>query len=101
MAYACMFTTTKVKSAYMPEVAILYQEHVRTSYALLSCTEPPNYCLFETQCMLCTSFNHLLNADDVKVILNEGMPHHKNPFDKGRLIINFKVGVDGHLRLHQ
>ena len=32
---------------------------------------------------------HLL--DDVRVVLNEGMPHHKNPFDKGRLIINFKV----------
>ena len=29
--------------------------------------------------------------DDVKVVLNEGMPHHRNPFDKGRLIINFKV----------
>ena len=30
-------------------------------------------------------------AGDVKVVLNEGMPHHRNPFDKGRLIITFKV----------
>ncbi len=28
---------------------------------------------------------------DVKCILNEGMPHYKNPMDKGRLIIIFKV----------
>ena len=25
------------------------------------------------------------------MVLNEGMPHHRNPFDKGRLIITFKV----------
>ena len=30
---------------------------------------------------------------DVKVVLNEGMPTHKNPFDKGRLIIHFSVSV--------
>lgn len=35
--------------------------------------------------------NMLDVLDDVKVVLNEGMPHHRNPFDKGRLIINFKV----------
>lgn len=28
---------------------------------------------------------------DVKCILNEGMPHHRNPFEKGRLIIQFSV----------
>lgn len=55
---------------------------------------------FPTSCSGCMVVYHLLNTDDVKVILNEGMPHHKNPFDKGRLIINFKVGVDDHLHLH-
>lgn len=81
-----MFTTTKVKSAYMHKLAILY----RTAKLLP---------VWDTKYVVYS--NYLLNADDVKVILNEGMPHHKNPFDKGRLIINFKVGVDGHLRLHQ
>ena len=50
-------------------------------------------------CMCIPTIN-LLTADDVKVILNEGMPHHRNPFDKGRLIINFKVGIDDCLHLH-
>ncbi|XP_065828896.1 dnaJ homolog subfamily A member 1-like [Oscarella lobularis] len=27
----------------------------------------------------------------IKVVMNEGMPHYKNPFTKGRLIIQFKV----------
>lgn len=49
---------------------------------------------------ICIPTINLLTADDVKVILNEGMPHHRNPFDKGRLIINFKVSVDDCLHLH-
>ena len=28
---------------------------------------------------------------DVKCVLNEGMPHYRNPFEKGRLIIQFSV----------
>ena len=28
---------------------------------------------------------------DVKAVLNEGMPQYKNPFEKGRLIIQFLV----------
>ena len=28
---------------------------------------------------------------DLKCILNEGMPHYRNPFEKGRLIIQFSV----------
>jgi DnaJ family protein A protein 1 len=28
---------------------------------------------------------------DLKCILNEGMPHYRNPFEKGRLIIQFCV----------
>ena len=27
----------------------------------------------------------------IKCILNEGMPHYKNPFEKGRLIVQFLV----------
>lgn len=30
-------------------------------------------------------------ADALKVVLNEGMPQLKNPFEKGRLIIQFYV----------
>lgn len=35
--------------------------------------------------------NQSISTDDTKVILNEGMPHHRNPFDKGRLFVQFKV----------
>lgn len=28
---------------------------------------------------------------DTKCVLNEGMPHYRNPFEKGRLIIHFAV----------
>jgi len=28
---------------------------------------------------------------ETKCILNEGMPTHKNPFEKGRLIVTFEV----------
>ena len=28
---------------------------------------------------------------EMKCILNEGMPTHKNPFEKGRLIVTFEV----------
>jgi len=28
---------------------------------------------------------------ETKCILNEGMPTHKNPFEKGRLIVSFEV----------
>jgi len=35
----------------------------------------------------------LYDLGDVKVVLNEGMPQYKNPFDKGRLIIAFSVSV--------
>ena len=34
-----------------------------------------------------------LLAGDMRVVLNEGMPQYKQPFDKGRLIIRFKVSV--------
>ena len=28
---------------------------------------------------------------DIKCILNEGMPHYRNPFEKGRMIVQFSV----------
>jgi DnaJ family protein A protein 1 len=34
---------------------------------------------------------------DVKYILNEGMPQYKNPFEKGRLIIQFVVNFPSSL----
>jgi DnaJ family protein A protein 1 len=34
---------------------------------------------------------------DVKYILNEGMPQYKNPFEKGRLIIQFVVNFPSNL----
>lgn len=33
----------------------------------------------------------VIKHGDVKYILGEGMPQHKNPFEKGRLIIQFLV----------
>ena len=51
--------------------------------------------LYRTYSILCVLEHEriiiICIIDDVKVILNEGMPHYKNPFDKGRLIVNFKV----------
>ena len=34
---------------------------------------------------------YLSSVDALKVVLNEGMPQLKNPFEKGRLIIQFHV----------
>lgn len=33
----------------------------------------------------------VIKHGEVKVVMNEGMPHYKNPFEKGRLIIAFNV----------
>lgn len=33
----------------------------------------------------------VIKNDEFKCILGEGMPHYKNPFEKGRLIIQFQV----------
>ena len=41
----------------------------------------------------------VLLIGDVKVVLNEGMPHYKNIDINGRLIIEFKVSVN-FFRLH-
>jgi len=32
-----------------------------------------------------------MKHNETKCILNEGMPTHKNPFEKGRLIVTFQV----------
>ena len=41
--------------------------------------------LLRVVCICC------VHVGDCKVILNEGMPQYKNPFEKGRLIITFSV----------
>lgn len=33
----------------------------------------------------------VIKHNDCRVILNEGMPHHRNPDERGDLIINYKV----------
>jgi len=33
----------------------------------------------------------IIKPNDVKCVMNEGMPMHKNPYEKGRLIISFYV----------
>lgn len=33
----------------------------------------------------------VVKPDDIKVIVGEGMPTHKNPFDKGNLLIKFTI----------
>lgn len=33
----------------------------------------------------------VIKHSDVKCILSEGMPHYRNPFEKGRLIVQFDV----------
>ena len=38
---------------------------------------------------------------DVKCILNEGMPQYKNPFEKGRMIIQFLVNFPDKLPAHK
>ena len=35
----------------------------------------------------------LLLAGSLKVVLNEGFPQHRRPFDKGRLVIQFSVSA--------
>ncbi len=37
------------------------------------------------------SLGEVIKPNDVKCVLNEGMPMYKNPFEKGRLIIQFTV----------
>ena len=59
------------------------------------------YWMLSATISLCSMF---YVPGDVKVVLNEGMPQHKNPFDKGRLIINFSVSwvwwCASHLRVY-
>uniref|UniRef100_S4R5S5 DnaJ heat shock protein family (Hsp40) member A1 n=1 Tax=Petromyzon marinus TaxID=7757 RepID=S4R5S5_PETMA len=38
----------------------------------------------------------VIKYDAIKCVLNEGMPFHRNPFEKGRLIIHFKVRARRH-----
>jgi len=37
------------------------------------------------------NFFNIIKNDDLKIIEHKGMPHHRNPFVKGRLFILFKI----------
>jgi len=41
--------------------------------------------------IISTTPGEVIKPNDIKCVLNEGMPMYKNPFEKGRLIINFNV----------
>jgi DnaJ family protein A protein 1 len=42
--------------------------------------------------LVITSFpGEIIKHEQIKCVLGEGMPQHKNPFEKGRLIIQFNV----------
>lgn len=49
--------------------------------------------IFEVLLLIHTTFilGEVLKHGDVKCVLNEGMPQYKNPFEKGRMIIQFLV----------
>lgn len=39
----------------------------------------------------------VIKSNDIKCIMGEGMPQYKNPFEKGRLIIQFEVTFPTHI----
>lgn len=52
------------------------------------------FCIFH----VCLSIlGEVIKHQSLKCILNEGMPHYKNPFEKGRLIIQFLVNFPDEL----
>ena len=36
----------------------------------------------------------IVKHGDIKCVLNEGMPIYRRPYEKGRLIIEFKVSLE-------
>ena len=47
--------------------------------------------LDERELIITSLPGQVVKHGDVKCVLNEGMPHYRNPFEKGRLIIQFNV----------
>ncbi|ESN92603.1 hypothetical protein HELRODRAFT_95902 [Helobdella robusta] len=46
----------------------------------------------DDRCLVITSLpGEVIKHDEMKSILNEGMPFYKNPMEKGRLIVHFQV----------
>ena len=41
--------------------------------------------------LMCSNSASPIHPGDSRVIQNEGMPQHKNPFEKGSLVIHFSV----------
>ena len=53
-------------------------------------TAPVDVFILETN-LIFTFAGELIKPGDKKCVLNEGMPIHRRPFEKGRLIILFSV----------
>lgn len=47
--------------------------------------------LDDRELLITSHKGEVIKHDDIKVVLSEGMPLYKQPFEKGRLIIHFKV----------
>lgn len=47
--------------------------------------------LDERELIISSLPGQVFKQGDLKCIMNEGMPHYRNPFEKGRLIIQFSV----------
>lgn len=47
--------------------------------------------LDERELIISSLPGQVFKQGDLKCIINEGMPHYRNPFEKGRLIIQFAV----------
>lgn len=47
--------------------------------------------LDDRQLIVETKPGEVIKPDDLRIIVNEGMPRYRNPFEKGRLIVKFNV----------
>lgn len=60
----------------------------RVNYIYIVVNYVSQYLVLLTQKLIT---GEVLKHGDVKCVLNEGMPQYKNPFEKGRMIIQFLV----------
>lgn len=71
-------------------IDLLMQQEISLSEAL--CGFQHGIQTLDNRTLVITSLpGEVIKHSDVKCIMNEGMPIHKNPFEKGRLIITFTV----------
>jgi len=69
----------------------LYMEHTITLIEALAGTSLTVTHLDKRVLLVKTTEGDVIKPGDVRAIHNEGMPTHKDPFDKGQLIIKFDV----------